>query len=162
MTIVAVFLVDRAGRRPLFLVGIAGMIVALILLGISFLHHSDVMSWLALFGLMLYFSAFSVSFGPLGWVVVSEVFPSHVRAIGIGAAAVVAWFTHLIVSLTFLSLTSAIGKPATFWLYAGITIASWFFVFFIFPETKQKTLEEMKAIFRTPSNPEEEENLTVN
>ncbi len=65
------------------------------------------------------------------------------------------WLSNLIVALTFLTLTQVIGKPGTFWLYAAITIGSWFFAYFLVPETKGKTLEQIEAHWRSGKHPRE-------
>jgi len=63
------------------------------------------------------------------------------------------WLSNLIVALTFLTLTKVIGKPGTFWLYAAVTVGAWFFAWFLVPETKGKTLEQIEAHWRAGKHP---------
>jgi hypothetical protein len=63
------------------------------------------------------------------------------------------WSANLLVALTFLTLTKVMGKPATFWLYGAVTVAAWFFAFFLVPETKGKTLEQIEAHMRSGKHP---------
>jgi hypothetical protein len=65
------------------------------------------------------------------------------------------WLSNLIVALTFLTLTKVIGKPGTFWLYAAVTVGAWFFAYFLAPETKGKTLEQIEAHWRAGKHPRE-------
>ena len=123
MTIVAMFLVDRAGRRPLLLIGIAGMIVTLEVL------------------------AFSL--GPIFWLLIAEIYPLRIRGLAEGTAATFNWGSNLVVSLTFLTLLEKLGASLTFALYAFFSVASWLFSYHFVPETKGRTLEQIEAFWRT-------------
>src|SRR5436853_6532188 len=81
MTILAMFLVDRAGRRPLLLVGIAGMIITLGVLGLSFRYPSGQLAWIAVICLMGYVASFAISLGPISWLVISEIYPLKIRGV---------------------------------------------------------------------------------
>jgi sugar porter (SP) family MFS transporter len=150
MTIVAMFLVDRAGRRPLLLVGIAGMIITLGVLGLSFRisNPSGQLAWMAVICLMGYVASFAISLGPIFWLLIAEIYPLKIRGLAEGTAATFNWASNLIVSLTFLTLLEKLGASSTFLLYALASVASWLFAFYYVPETKGRTLEQIEAFWR--------------
>src|SRR5881396_919381 len=149
MTIIAMFLVDRAGRRPLLLVGIAGMIVTLGVLGLSFRYPSGQLAWIAVICLMGYVASFAISLGPIFWLLIAEIYPLKIRGLAEGMAATFNWGSNLVVSLTFLTLVEKLGASSTFLLYAFASVASWLFAYYLVPETKGRTLEEIEAFWRT-------------
>jgi sugar porter (SP) family MFS transporter len=155
MTIIAMFLVDRVGRRPLLLVGIAGMIVTLGMLGLSFRisNQSAQLSWIAVICLMGYVASFAISLGPIFWLMIAEIYPLKIRGLAEGMAATFNWGSNLVVSLTFLTLLEKVGASSTFLLYAFASIASWFFAYYLVPETKGRTLEEIEAFWRAGRRP---------
>ncbi len=118
MTIIAMFLVDRAGRRPLLLVGIAGMIVTLSVLSLGFRYPSGQLAWIAVICLMGYVASFAISLGPIFWLLIAEIYPLKIRGLAEGTAATFNWASNLIVSLTFLTLVEKLGASSTFLLYA--------------------------------------------
>jgi MFS transporter, SP family, galactose:H+ symporter len=146
MTIVAMWLVDRVGRRPLLLTGIAGMIASLGALG--FLFHSSAHGGLAgrfaVVTLMAYVAFFAISLGPIFWLLIAEIYPLQIRGQAEGTAAATNWIFNLIVSMTFLTLVETIGPAHTFWLYGALAAAAWLFSYYIVPETKGRTLEEIE------------------
>jgi sugar porter (SP) family MFS transporter len=150
MTILAMFLVDRAGRRPLLLVGIAGMIVTLGVLGLSFRisNPSGQLAWIAVICLMGYVASFAISLGPIFWLLIAEIYPLKIRGLAEGTAATFNWASNLIVSLTFLTLVEKLGASSTFLLYALASVASWLFAYYFVPETKGRTLEQIEAFWR--------------
>jgi MFS transporter, sugar porter (SP) family len=148
MTILAMFLVDRAGRRPLLLVGIAGMIVTLGVLGLGFRHPSGQLAWIAVICLMGYVASFAISLGPIFWLLIAEIYPLKIRGLAEGTAATFNWASNLIVSLTFLTLVEKLGASSTFFLYALASVLSWFFAYYFVPETKGRTLEQIEAFWR--------------
>jgi SP family galactose:H+ symporter-like MFS transporter len=148
MTILAMFLVDRAGRRPLLLVGIAGMIVTLGVLGLSFRYPSGQLAWIAVICLMGYVASFAISLGPIFWLLIAEIYPLKIRGLAEGTAATCNWASNLIVSLTFLTLVEKLGASSTFLLYAFASVASWLFAYNFVPETKGRTLEQIEAFWR--------------
>ena len=150
MTIVAMRLIDRMGRRPLLLVGIAGMVVTLGLLGLAF-HMSEksgVLVWTAVISMMAYVASFAISLGPIFWLLISEIYPLKIRSSSEGLAAAFNWGSNLLVSLTFLTLLQMIGAASTFWLYGLFAVAAWIFSYFLVPETKGRTLEEIEEFWR--------------
>jgi sugar porter (SP) family MFS transporter len=150
MTLVAIRLLDRAGRKPLLLWGSAFMAVALTTLAIVFATHSDsgAGSAIAILGLMVYVGAFAVSLGPVFWLMNGEIYPLAVRSQAAAVGTMANWLFNFIVSLTFLVLVDAIGRDGAFFFYAGICVVTFFFCRLLVPETKGKTLEEIQDIFR--------------
>jgi MFS family permease len=149
MTIVAMWLIDRMGRRPLLLIGIGGMIFSLAVLGFVFRSPAGgTLAWLAVITLMVYVASFAISLGPIFWLLIAEIYPLRIRGIAEGTAAGVNWAFNFLVSFTFLTLLESLGASLTFWLYAVLAIASWLFSYYLVPETKGRTLEEIEQSFR--------------
>lgn len=151
MTIVSMWLIDRVGRRPLLLVGIAGMIASLGVLGYAFyaLAHGKSFATVAVVTLMCYVAMFAISLGPIFWLLIAEIYPLKIRGSAEGVAAGANWAANFVVSLTFLTLVETIGASWSFWLYAALAVAAWIFSFLLVPETKGRTLEEIEAGWRT-------------
>jgi sugar porter (SP) family MFS transporter len=147
LTIVALRMLDRVGRRPLLLYGLVGMVISLGVLGGAFLlaSSSPIVAWLAVISLAVYVACFAVGLGPVFWLLISEIYPLKIRGRAMGVATMMNWGSNLIVALTFLSLLHSLGRSATFWLYAVIGIIAWFFVYRLVPETKGRTLEQIDA-----------------
>jgi MFS transporter, SP family, galactose:H+ symporter len=154
-TVVAMQLIDRVGRRPLLLVSLAGMALSLIVLGLAFSlpQLSGAKGWIAVASLMAYVGSFAVGLGPVFWLVLSEIYPLRIRgrAMSVGTAA--NWGANLVVALSFLTLTQVMGKAATVGLYGAVSIGGWLFAFFLVPETKGKTLEQIEAYMRSGKHP---------
>jgi SP family galactose:H+ symporter-like MFS transporter len=150
MTIVSMWLIDRIGRRPLLLTGIAGMVVTLGVLGWAFHSNvrSEALSWLAVISMMVYVASFAISLGPIFWLLIAEIYPLQVRSSSEGLAATFNWGSNLLVSLTFLTLLQGIGAPKTFWLYGLCAIGAWIFSYSFVPETKGRTLEQIEQFWR--------------
>jgi MFS transporter, SP family, galactose:H+ symporter len=146
-TVIALWLIDRVGRRPLLLVGVAGMTLSLIVLGAGFLsnHSSPETGRITAIGLMSYVGFFAIGLGPVFWLMIAEIYPLRVRGLAMSVATVVNWATNLLVALTFLSLVDLLGRPVTFWLYAVFSAGAFVFTWRLVPETKGKTLEEIEA-----------------
>lgn len=143
-TIVSLFLLDRVGRRPLLLIGIAGMFFGLAHLGYS-IGVGHVSRGAVLLDVLGYLAAFAVSLGPIFWLLISEIYPTTIRGQAMSLASVTIWVADLIVSITFLSLVGALGARYAFWLYALACIAAFIFSIKLVPETKDKTLEQIEA-----------------
>jgi len=150
MTVVSMWLIDRVGRRPLLLTGIAGMVLTLSILGLSFQvsAHNGALAWVAVVSIMLYVASFAISLGPIFWLLVSEIYPLRVRRSAEVLWATFNWGSNLVVSLTFLTLLQTIGTSRTFWLYAVLAVGAWIFSYYLAPETKGRTLEEIEAFWR--------------
>ncbi|SNR94229.1 sugar porter family MFS transporter [Hymenobacter mucosus] len=141
-TIVALFVIDRVGRKPLLLLASGGMTLALGALVVA-LHLGAPGPWL-LGLIMLYVACFAVGLGPGVWVVITEIFPNAVRGRGASVATVALWIACTVVSFTFLSLVKAAGLAGAFGLYAGLSALTFLFVWRAVPETKGRTLEEIE------------------
>src|SRR5215212_7557798 len=150
MTIVAIIVIDRVGRKPLLLVGLAGMVISLGIIGAAFLFSglSGIVSWVTLAGLMLYIASFAVSFGPVLWVMLPEIFPLNARGTGTGVSALSNWGANFVVAQSFLPLVALIGKTTVFWILAGICIVAALFIHFLVPETKGRSLEQIESDLR--------------
>jgi sugar porter (SP) family MFS transporter len=150
MTIVSMWLIDRVGRRPLLLTGIAGMVVTLGVLGWAFhaASASGALVWLTIASIMVYVASFAISLGPIFWLLIAEIYPLKVRSSSEGLAAAFNWGSNLLVSLTFLTLLNRIGPTSTFWLYGLCAIGAWLFSYYLVPETKGHTLEQIEAFWR--------------
>ncbi len=146
MTVVAVRLVDRVGRRPLLLWGLAGMTAGLGLIGLSFhltgLGHLQ--GWLAAGSLILYVGAFAIGLGPVFWLLISEIYPLQARGVAMSVATLTNWAFNLLVTVSFLTLVHGLGLSWTFWAYGLVSVAAWFFVKRFVPETKGRSLEEIE------------------
>ena len=143
-TIVSLLLLDKVGRRPLLLFGIAGMGVSLAHLGYAF-NATQISHATILLDVMGYLACFSIGLGPVFWLLISEIYPTTIRAEAMSAASVTIWICDLLVTITFLSLVERFGARYTFWFYGAMCIAALFFCLQIVPETKGRTLEEIEA-----------------
>lgn len=155
MTIVAMRLIDRIGRKPLLLTGIAGMAVSLGILSLSF-HMSmrtGALAWVAVISMMAYVASFAISLGPIFWLLISEIYPLKIRSSSEGLAATFNWGSNLVVTLTFLTLVQRFGASSTFFLYALFAVAAWIFSYKYVPETKGRTLEEIERFWHHPAKP---------
>jgi sugar porter (SP) family MFS transporter len=150
MTVVALRLLDRAGRRTLLLGGVSAMVVSLFALGAAFLGGgtSTGASIVAIGSLMLYVAAFAISLGPIFWLMNAEIYPLNVRSKAAAVGTMANWTFNAIVSLTFLVLIDALGRTGAFWLYAGIGLVTLWFCWRFVPETKGLHLEQIVEIFR--------------
>ncbi|KAF9578730.1 myo-inositol transporter [Lunasporangiospora selenospora] len=208
MTMVAIKIIDRVGRRKILLVTIIGMITGLVVLGVAFIKivgftvkqdecvqygsncaacltddrcyfqdeanicqdmgwdgsgkrpvYSGVCpnrsqgimagSWVALASLVFYVASYGLGLGNAPWLIQSELFPLDIRGKATGMATACNFTGNLIISLTFLTLTQRITATGTFWLYAGILVIAWLFVYYLVPETAGLNLEAIQELFRT-------------
>ena len=150
-TFVAIGFVDRAGRRPLLLIGTAVQVVALAAVGWMF--HAQIHGPVLLFCVVLFIAAFAMALGPVGWLFCSEVFPNKVRGRAMSLAALTVWVACYIVAQTFPMLNDnpAIGPAKTFWAYALVSLFAFVFVFTCLPETKGRTLEQIEKNWGGPT-----------
>jgi MFS transporter, SP family, galactose:H+ symporter len=148
-TIIALPLIDRWGRRPLLLLGLLGMFLSLAAMGLAFsLPNFAVLRWIAVASMILYIASFAISLGPIMWLIISEIFPLNIRGIGASLAISASWGFNMLVALTFLTLVQLVGISHTFWFYALLCILGWLFVYFIVPETKGCSLEQIEKNLR--------------
>jgi sugar porter (SP) family MFS transporter len=150
MTVVAIRLLDRAGRRPLLLIGVAGMTLSLFTLGLAFDNTTEdtASSIVAIGSLMVFVASFAISLGPIFWLLNSEIYPLRTRSKAAGLGTFANWIFYFAVSLTFLLLIDELGRSGAFWLYAGVGAFTFLFCWKLVPETKGKRLEEIEDEFR--------------
>jgi MFS family permease len=131
------------------------MAVSLGVLGVAFSlpQFKADLAWIAVGSLMFYGGSFAVGLGPVFWLILSEIYPLRIRGRAMSVGTVANWGFNLLVALTFLTLTQVIGRAGTFWLYGVITVAAWLFAFYMVPETKGKTLEQIEAHFQSSKHP---------
>ncbi|URD80400.1 Sugar transporter [Musa troglodytarum] len=144
MTGVAVLVVDRLGRRPLLIGGVSGIAISLFLLS-SYYTLLKALPAVAVIALLLYVGCYQLSFGPIGWLMISEIFPLRLRGRGLSIAVLVNFASNALVTFAFSPLETLVGTGVLFAGFGVIAIASLLFIFFIVPETKGLTLEEIEA-----------------
>jgi len=146
-TFVAIGLVDKAGRRPLLLLGTAVQAIALGLVGWMF--HTQAGGVGLLLCVVMFIAAFAMAMGPIGWLFCSEIFPNRVRGRAMSVAAFTVWVSCYIVAQTFpmLNDSPAIGPARTFWAYGIVSLLSFFFVLAMVPETKGRKLEDIERMW---------------
>jgi len=150
-TLIAVWLIDRVGRRKLLLSSMVGMILGLVLLGFAFFLEGKIAihtGFMAVGSLVVYVAFFAIGMGPIPWTVNAEIYPQNVRGLANGVATTVNWSSNLLVSVTFLSYINLVGSAGAFWTYAGLGVVAWILFFFVLPETRGKSIEEIQADFR--------------
>ncbi|XP_058214052.1 polyol transporter 5-like [Rhododendron vialii] len=153
--LVATFLLDRVGRRPLLLTSVAGMILSLASLGmfLTIIDQSkQKLYWalaMAITSVLAYAATFSIGMGPITWVYNSEIFPLRLRAQGTSMGVGVNRLMSGIISMTFLSFSKAITIGGVFFFFMGVAMVGWVFFYTLLPETQGKTLEEMQVLFGT-------------
>jgi MFS transporter, SP family, galactose:H+ symporter len=147
MTLVAIVFVDRIGRKPLLYAGLTGMFLALSTLAYAFArpHLSGSLGMIALGSMMFYVGCFAFSFGPILWLLLSEIFPLPVRALGMSLSTLANWVGNFLVSQYFLAMIALLGRAATFSIYALLCILTILFVRAMVPETKRELLEQIRV-----------------
>jgi SP family arabinose:H+ symporter-like MFS transporter len=145
-TIVAITLVDRAGRKPLLITGTLVQAISLSVVGWMFQKgdHGPVL----LAGILLFVAAFAVAMGPIPWIVNSEIFPTKLRGRAMSMAIFMLWLADFVVTQTFPRLRETAGPAITFWSYAACSLLSTLFVVLFVPETKGRTLEEIELSWK--------------
>ncbi|MEF8811357.1 MAG: sugar porter family MFS transporter [Bacteroidales bacterium] len=172
-TVVAIYLIDRWGRKPLLYLGLIGMIVALLAMGISFTFYQSVggaaLKWVSFVSMIVYIPFFAVSLGPIAWVLISEIYPTKIRGLGMSIATMVNWVANFLIANTFLSLgravTGEMPHPAgdgmlvnpggAFFIYAVVGIIGLIFIYSYIPETKGHSLEKIEKHFLDGKHPKE-------
>ncbi|KAI4299354.1 hypothetical protein L6164_032821 [Bauhinia variegata] len=149
--LIAIFLIDKLGRKPLLYVSTIGMTACLFSLSFSlaFLGHLKVGIIFAILSVCGNVAFFSVGLGPICWVLSSEIFPLRLRAQASALGAVGSRISSGVISMSFLSVTEAITVAGTFFVFAVVSCSAVAFVHYCVPETKGKTLEEIETLFKT-------------
>jgi MFS transporter, SP family, xylose:H+ symportor len=152
-TVVAIYTVDRFGRKPLMLVGALIMAASMISLGFSF--FAGLSGITALTFMLLYIAGFAMSWGPVTWVILAEIFPNSIRgAMSIPVATL--WISNLIISWTFpmlndnVWLTEKFNHGFSYWIYGMMCLLAFLFVWKFIPETKGRSLEEIEKFWKKP------------
>jgi len=151
LTFVAIFTVDRVGRRPLYIAGATGMTISLTLLSAGFLV-GKVQGLVGLILILLFIASFAGCIGPVFWILMSEIFPSRIRGLAMSAAVFTNWLANFLVVLFFPWMFKNTGGSATFGFLAVMALAMILFTWKVVPETSGRTLEEIELHWeaRTP------------
>lgn len=156
MTIVAIYFTDRLGRKPLLYFGLTGVMLSLFALGFSFEFANtlgEYQKWVAVGSLVAYIICFAMSLGPVGWILVSEVFPLKIRGISMSICTVSNFAFNFFVVASFPVLLHRIGGAWTFWIFGFVSILCIIFVYFFVPETKGISLEKIEENWINNVNP---------
>ncbi|MCL2028369.1 MAG: D-xylose transporter XylE [Bacteroidales bacterium] len=144
-TVVAILTVDKWGRKPLLITGSVGMAIGMFAIGT--MAYFNIIGIATLIFIVIYTASFMMSWGPICWVLISEIFPNTIRGKAIAIAVAAQWTANFLVSSTFPALES-FSMTFTYCLYGVMSVISIFFVWKMVPETKGKTLEEMSKLWR--------------
>ncbi|MGI9285134.1 MAG: sugar porter family MFS transporter, partial [Pseudomonadales bacterium] len=150
-TFIAIYKVDSWGRKPLFIIGTAGMFFGLAILGLTI--YTQQMGVLSLLAILLFIGSFAMSMGPVVWVMLSEIFPNRIRSVAMSIAVAAQWLFNAIVANSFPVVNgSAINQEGfngalPYFIFAFFCLVTMVFVWKLIPETKGKTLEEMEALW---------------
>lgn len=157
-TIVSMFIIDKVGRRKLYFFGLTGITISLVALALGFAFMETLgesMKVLTVVFILVYILFFAISLGPLGWLIISEVYPLHLRGTGSSIGALSNWTFNAIVTFTFLSLLRALGPSGAFALYAVIGVLGLIWGARFIPETKGVSLEAIEDHWRAGKKPNE-------
>ena len=124
------------------------MLLSLVLLAIGFALGGPALKWIGVLSLVVYIASFAIGLGPVFWLLISEIFPLHIRGQAASIATTANWLSNFLVSLTFLSLLNGLGNVWTFLLYAVLSAAGLWYCFVLVPETKGVPLERIERNLR--------------
>lgn len=141
-TIIAIFTVDKLGRRTLMRFGALSLTLIYIVMGCCYFF--EIQGFLLLLLVVLAIACYAVSLGAVVWVILAEIFPTRVRGTAVAVSTFALWGACFILTYTFPILNNWLGAYGTFWLYGVICLAGYLFITFRLPETKQKSLEEIE------------------
>jgi SP family arabinose:H+ symporter-like MFS transporter len=144
-TFVAIFTVDRLGRRALMSMGAGGLAGIYTLMGAA--YYFNITGWVLLLLVISAIACYAMSLAPVTWVVLSEIFPNRVRGAAMSVATIALWLASFILTYTFPLLNNAFGASGTFWLYGIICVLGLAFIYKKLPETKGRSLEEIEHEF---------------
>lgn len=141
-TFIAIYTVDKLGRRALMIIGAAGLAGIYTIMGAA--YYFQITGWPVLLLVVIAIACYAMSLAPVTWVVLSEIFPNRIRGAAMAVATVSLWLASFLLTYTFPLLNSAFGASGTFWLYGIICIAGFIFIYRKLPETKSKSLEDIE------------------
>ena len=144
-TFVAIFFIDRIGRRSLYLIGSMGMVITLIMLAISFYLKME--GVFTLICILLFIAFFASCIGPVFWTLVSEIFPNRIRGKAVAFASFTQWIFNFLVVLLFPHFLASLGGAKTFLFLALMSFLQLLFTYLYVPETKGKSLEEIEQFW---------------
>ncbi len=147
-TILALWLIDKAGRKALMLVGSGLMALSLFVIGFAF-HTGHTSGPMVLIFILLYVASFAVSLGPVVWVIMSEIFPNRIRGKATAIASMALWAADYVVSQSFPPMLATAGPSVTFWIFGVMSVFTFFFTWRVVPETKGKSLEEIESLWQS-------------
>jgi sugar porter (SP) family MFS transporter len=147
MTIIAIRLLDRVGRRTLLLAGTVGMAVGMFITAFSFmggeqLHGAAAVT--AVLGLLIYTGSFAIGLGPVFWLLIAEIYPLTIRGAAMSVATIANWAANFVVTISFLTIKNAIGGMGVFLLFGALTLVALVYFWREVPETKGRSLQELE------------------
>ncbi|PTI42752.1 D-xylose transporter XylE [Staphylococcus succinus] len=145
-TIIAIIYVDKFGRKPLLIIGSTGMAIGM--LGMSILTANGTFGVITLVFMVIYTASFMMSWGPIIWVLLSEIFPNRIRSAAMAVAVAVQWLANFTITSTYPFMMDISGTM-TYGFYALMSILSGIFIWKFIPETKGRTLEEIEDIWKS-------------
>ncbi len=141
-TFVAIFTVDKWGRKALMKLGAGGLCGIYLILGICYFFHITGVFMIVL--VVAAIACYAMTLGPVTWVLLAEIFPNRVRAVAVATSTFALWVGSSTLTYTFPLLNVSLGSYGTFWIYSAVCLAGFLFVTFMLPETKGKSLEELE------------------
>ncbi len=157
-TILSLYLIDRLGRRKLYFIGTTGIIFSLVFMGLGFALQDqlgEMSKWLLVGSMLVYIAFFAISLGPLGWLIITEVFPTRVRGLGASIGSLSNWGFNTLVVWTFFKMMNVLGEAEVFWMFGVIGILGLIWGFKYIPETKGVSLEKIEEHWRQGKSPRE-------
>ncbi len=173
-TIISLFIIDKLGRRKLYFLGVTGIFFALISMGLGFMLPGAG-KWFLVISMLVYIAFFAISLGPLGWLIITEVFPTRVRGLGASIGSLSNWGFNTLVVWTFFKMASAIGNAkevvvpegqdlsevcptcigSVFWVFAAVALIGLVWGYYFIPETKGVSLEKIEEHWKNGGKPRE-------
>ena len=171
-TILSLFIIDKLGRRKLYFIGVTGIFFALISMGLGFMLPGAG-KWFLVISMLVYIAFFAISLGPLGWLIITEVFPTRVRGLGASIGSLSNWGFNTLVVWTFFKMASAIGNAkevvvpegqdlsevcpscigSVFWVFAAVALIGLVWGYYYIPETKGVSLEKIEEHWKKGGKP---------
>lgn len=144
-TFVAIYTVERLGRRKLMLIGALGLAIVYLTLGTC--YFMEIKGSFIVLLVVLAIACYAMTLGPVAWVLIAELFPSRVRAVAVATCTFALWVGSTTLTYTFPLMNNSLGSYGTFWIYAVICAVSFIYFFRVLPETKGKSIEDIEKEF---------------